>query len=324
MTSSMFLAQKLISFTESVFWLAHGLERRHALNFGSENAPAGAWSAETFAEIVTEWRGIMSGAGVDPGSVAATALASLPVESLLTQSQRSEIFLNFLIYLAKAGAAAIPDAQIADPQIRQLYDLLREQDIAVTQSFEDGLLPDTGVFLQIGANDGNAPDDQNFHPIYRNPGWRKILLEPNPDAAAGLRAFVRGMPGVTVLEAAVSDRSGSRMMTMHDHSRLSTFEQDALERGSGRQVPVQCLDGPDLFETAALNEVDVFVCDTEGHDRVVVEQVLGCTQPSLICVEYANLATSDRIRLLQMLQAHGYRWCRAPLSLDVLAIRGRD
>lgn len=324
-TRQAFLAQKLITFTEAVFWLAHGMERRFAMNFGTAEAAGSPWSDDIFETIVSEWREILTKAGTDPGRVAAIAIGSLPLQALLTQSQKSEVFLNFLIYLAKTGGAAVPAGQIADPDLSRQYEHLRGQDFSVTGRFANLLKAARGTFLHIGANDGNSPDDQAFHSLYSNRDWTKVLVEPNPHAAATLGRFVRDMPNIRIIEAAISDATEEKQMTMYKRSRLSSLSPEHTvpiqESDPGEDVPVQCLDGPSLFRTAALSEVDVLVCDTEGHDRIVLEQVFRCTRPRGICVEFANLALADRIAVIEDLEASGYRWCWAPLSLDIVAVR---
>ncbi len=318
-------AQKLVMFTEAVFWLAHGLERRYTANFGVPGSSAIPWTAALRDQLVEEWREILQSRGVDPGAVAVAALHALPVEELLSHSQRSEIFVNFLIYLAKQHGNLIPDTPCTTPQMTRLYRLLQDQDFSVIRRFDERLSLSAGTFLHVGANDANSPDDQSYMGIYRNADWKKVLVEPDPRALSALRQNVKGMPEVEIVEAVVSDTTAEKTLNLYENTQLSTLEpQLATQTRSapaGQAINVNSLDGPSLFKAGNLTQVDIFVCDTEGHDRIVLEQVLRCATPSALELEFANLTIEDRIAVIEMLVSRGFDWCREPFTLDIIAVR---
>lgn len=317
-------AQKLVMFTEVVFWLAHGLERNYAINFGIPGSNAITWTDALRDQLVEEWREIVQRYGVEPGTVAVAALHALPVEHLLSHSQRSEIFLNFLIYLAKQHGGTIPDTACTTPQMKRLYQLLQDQDFSVIRRFNECLRRPAGAFLHVGANDANSPDDQSYIGIYQNADWKKVLVEPDPRALTALRQNVKGMPAVEIIEAVISDTTAMKTLTLYESTRLSTLEPQiptpTASTPEGHEINVNALDGPSLFEAGNLTHVDVFVCDTEGHDRIVLEQVLRCTTPGAIALEFANLAAEDRIAVIEMLVSRGFDWCREPFTLDIIAV----
>ncbi|MDG2285780.1 MAG: hypothetical protein P8N43_09650, partial [Alphaproteobacteria bacterium] len=123
----------------------------------------------------------------------------------------------------------------------------------------------------------------------------------------------------------MSDMIGTRALTVFPSSRQSTFDPRLAgqERGGGRgtAVDVRCIDGASLFAEAGIDTVDVLICDTEGHDRVVLEQVLGLTEPGAIVLEFAHLGPADQIAVIELLERREYRWCWQPLSLDIFAVR---
>jgi FkbM family methyltransferase len=182
----------------------------------------------------------------------------------------------------------------------------------------------SGLFLQIGANDAAGADDRNYRAVLSASGWRKVLVEPVPAAVAALRRNTAGLPDVTIVDAAVSDATGSRMIMEFPDSRLSTLDArlaaTARAGARGRQTRIRCVDGAALFAEAGIDRVDVLVIDTEGHDRVVLEQVLAHATPGAVVLEFGHLSAGDQTAVIDLLEVRGYTWCWAPLSLDLYAV----
>ncbi|KIT17622.1 FkbM family methyltransferase [Jannaschia aquimarina] len=108
------------------------------------------------------------------------------------------------------------------------------------------------------------------------PGSRFVLVEPNPEVLARLRANIalNGLTDVEVVEVAISDEPGR--MTLHfspndnqGEARLGiAFDTDA----GGIDVEVTTL--PDLLTTLGIEEVDLLKVDVEGvEDRVILPAI---------------------------------------------------
>ncbi len=117
-------------------------------------------------------------------------------------------------------------------------------------------------------------------PIARaaGPGSRFLLVEPNPEMVARLRANIalNGLSSVQVDEVAVGDEEGRA--TLHfspngnpGQSRLGVaFNDDA----GGIEVPVETL--PGLAARHGITEIDLLKVDVEGlEDRVILPALRG-------------------------------------------------
>lgn len=322
-TRRSFFAHRLVMFTEVTFWAAFELQHVD----GQRRLSGGRtfWSPQMLDALAADWRRIVEARGVPGQQVATAALSALPIEQMYGSSQRAAAFVNFLAYLLLTCGGRMPARPGSSPGFVGILERLGRQDFNARAMVAARLAQPSGVFLQVGANDAAGADDRNYRTILAAPGWRKVLVEPVPAAVTALRRNTSDMPGVTVIDAAVSETAGNRRMTVFPDSRLSTLDPrlaaTARAGARGRQLRIRCVDGAALFAEAGIDRVDVLVSDTEGHDRVVLEQVLAHVTPGAVVLEFGHLSTGDQAAVIDLLEARGYRWCWAPLSLDLYAAR---
>lgn len=140
--------------------------------------------------------------------------------------------------------------------------------------------------VQIGANDGNRNDPAQQH--VRRPDVQALLVEPVKGYFDQLEANYRGVVGVKCAQVAIDAVAGTaQMWEVDERSRLrgsSSMHREVIDSaawvtgdrdvsGLLRQieVPTRTLSG--LLEENEVSRVDWLVVDTEGHDKVVLDQV---------------------------------------------------
>lgn len=199
------------------------------------------------------------------------------------------------------------------------------------------------VFLQVGGMDG-----KRFDPVYafvKHYGWRGLILEPLADLFAALSANYRGSVGVTLVQAAMTDRDGRRDMVRVDRvaaadgrvpvwaEGLGSFfpERNALG-GVGvepdlhaallrhsRHEPVDCITLRSLVERWGLPRLDLLQVDAEGCELEVLRQVdRQGFRPRVVHLEHWALSGHEKGELLGLLGERGYSLRMS--ESDVLAI----
>ena len=204
-------------------------------------------------------------------------------------------------------------------------------------------------FVEIGANDGEQHDHLRPH-ILRG-DWRGVMVEPVPYVFERLQETYASVPGVTLENAAVSDRDGS--LTLHHlaesddvtlppwYHALGTTSRDALLRHA-KDIPdvedrivttvVPCLTFSSLCAGHHLRSVDLVVLDTEGHDYEILRASdLPAWRPRLVVYEHFHLSPADRASCRALMEDWGYEmmeegfdtWCLRPVEGDALTRRWR-
>jgi FkbM family methyltransferase len=180
------------------------------------------------------------------------------------------------------------------------------------------------TFVQIGANDG-AHDD-TLTPLIKRYGLRGVLVEPQPAAAASLRALHAAHAGVTVAEVAVAAERGEltlwRLVGPERVGKLkldavTSFDRGHLEkhrRQSGADLTIESFSVPamplaEILREHELGKPDMVFIDTEGMDRVILDQVdLSAEGPAFIQFEFSNLKSEDLRHCHRRLLEQGYRF----------------
>ncbi len=178
--------------------------------------------------------------------------------------------------------------------------------------------------VQIGAKDGIHTDP--ISSLVRELGWAGVLVEPNPHNFLLLQEHYRAFPQIKLENAAIAAEDGTvqlyRPKELLDGSHNPLKGKDSLHPESFSkyswmaenwadlvepiEVPALCLDS--LFEKYSLREIHFFVCDTEGHDKVILDQLdLSRFAPSFIQFEFVHLGSQEVATLVQRLRSHGYR-----------------
>ena len=308
-------------FTEVVFWAAYGLRILDSTRRSADATAAPVWSPAVLDRLRADWGRIAQAAGVAPSALAAASLKALPIEAVYRSGKQGAGLVNFLVHFLLAEGGDVEPEADHGAEFARLMAQLGRQDLNVRAEVEASLEAPAGSFLQIGANDGSSDDDLAFQRIYHSPGWRKVLVEPVRSALTRLRQATADLPGVTIVGAAVSGESGTRTMRVFPSTRLSTLAPSVDGAERGRPVRVRCVDGPALFAEAGIATVDVLVVDTEGHDRIVLGEVLRMATPGAIVLEFVNLDMAEQIAAIELLEARGYAWCWPAVSLDLFAVK---
>jgi len=175
------------------------------------------------------------------------------------------------------------------------------------------------LVLQVGASEGHFND-----PIAEllltgpNPA---LLVEPDPSNFAALEARYRNSPRIEVVNAAIGDIDGStllytikregRWLESPHASQLSSFSRNHLLLHGVLENEIKTLSVPSLRVSTVLaaqspRHLGFVMCDTEGYDRQVVEQILDIDlMPTFICFEFIHIM-NDLSLLCQRLKERGY------------------
>lgn len=182
-------------------------------------------------------------------------------------------------------------------------------------------------FVEIGANDGQKYD--HVHSYASSGAWTGLMVEPVTHIWERLARHYEAVPGVTAVNAAVSDRDGrmtffylrdvdpveaARLPDFYD--ALGSFSREAIlnhapqipdieERIVEREVEVLRFDT--LLARHGLDAVDLVVIDTEGHDWAIVRSIDLLRQgPRLLVYEHFHLSPAERAEARAHLGAAGY------------------
>jgi FkbM family methyltransferase len=174
----------------------------------------------------------------------------------------------------------------------------------------DGLMPEGGVFLDVGAHIGR------WSLRLAGKASAVIAVEPNPDTAAVLRYHIdlNGLGGkITVIEAAAWDKPDR--LYLHDpNKRLtggSTRARPVAETEGATAVdavPLSMLLMPDE-DDAPLPRLDLVKLDVEGADLAALRgmaALLLAYKPVLFIEDHSIYGYYDRADLLALVESLGY------------------
>jgi len=181
------------------------------------------------------------------------------------------------------------------------------------------------TFLQIGAFDGAGDDD--LHELVVRHRLRGLLVEPQPAAFTRLRQTYRDQPQVTLLQAAIAEREGTRDLYCRrgDASMAASFDREHLRKHgiSDAEIvarPVVCHTIESALRTAGLERVDLIQIDAEGYDWPIIRSIDFTTlRPAILRFEYRHMRPADADACLELLAGHGYRFLLEPH--DIIAHR---
>lgn len=182
-------------------------------------------------------------------------------------------------------------------------------------------------FVEVGANDGEKHD--HLRPLVLAGGWHGIVVEPVPYVFARLRRNYAGLPGVICENVAITDRDGelpfyhlaepapNELEHLPEwYDGIGSFSEEAV-LGHRPHVPdierrvvrrrVTTLTYRSLLSRHGVEQVDLLVVDTEGHDWEILKTVdLGERRPRLIVYEHFHLPLETRNVAHAHLVAAGY------------------
>ena len=161
-----------------------------------------------------------------------------------------------------------------------------------------------GYYVEVGANDPRERS-QTWH--LEQQGWTGVLIEPQPNLAATLRAERKAM---VFAVACSSPTNAGRELPLHVAGPLSSFDRRSMAPGATPEkvirVPVRTLDSI-LEEAGSPTAFDFLSIDVEGHEIEVLQGLdLARWRPRLIMIE-DHVADLSKHRYLN---AAGYRIIR--------------
>lgn len=177
-------------------------------------------------------------------------------------------------------------------------------------------------FLHLGANDGVK---DNFTAFLREPAnVESILVEPQRPCLPKLAALQTQNPRIRVLPLAFGQTDGEALLYRFDHEFekgiqldvFSSFDRAMLEEKKNYfslksaivsdRVETGTL--PTLLARGGAPRLDILVCDIEGLDHQVIEQLVTKIRPLPIIVVFEQrwLTVEQRRHTYQLLDAHGY------------------
>ena len=166
----------------------------------------------------------------------------------------------------------------------------------------DMLLPDDGVFLDVGSNYG-------YFSIYvaTRPGFHGHIhaFEPIDQTFAGLRSLVEQLQcgeAVTCHHAAASDEIGTAKMEVGTDSGLSAIKENLAGGETVQKVTLDSLN---------LDRVDFMKVDVEGHEAQALrgaDALIRSKQPFIFLESWIAPEQPDKVfEPLQFLLDRGYR-----------------
>lgn len=190
----------------------------------------------------------------------------------------------------------------------------------------------------VGANDGIKRDPLRPHLLTRD--WTCYLLEPVPHVYEALRRNTRWIAGAVPVNVAIADRDGELpFYTVRPpgpgetvwpwYDALGSFDRDVV-LSHHELIPdieqrlvtttVRAVTFDRFVEEHGIDDLDLLLIDTEGHDFHVLSQVdLDTLAPALVVYEHHHLAPDVRRRAEELLRRAGYRTLAE--GLDTMAVR---
>ena len=181
------------------------------------------------------------------------------------------------------------------------------------------------TFLQIGAFDGEGDDD--LRALIVEYGLRGVLVEPQPAAFARLCETYCDQPQVTLLEAAIAERPGTRDFYCRrgEASMAASFDRRHLTKHGIADaeivaLPVACHTIDTALAVAGLERVDLIQIDAEGYDYQIIRTInFARVRPAIVRFEYRHMTGREADACLALLAGHGYRFLVEPR--DITACR---
>ncbi|HEY2652954.1 MAG TPA: FkbM family methyltransferase [Solirubrobacteraceae bacterium] len=170
-------------------------------------------------------------------------------------------------------------------------------EVIVRREYDELPCENAEVIVDLGAHIGLAA----LRLLAANPSAHVIAVEPDPFLIDQLRANVSGLP-VTVVHAAISDRSGERILYRSD---LFSWA-NSLERIMPVQVPVsvKAVTLDELLDACSCSHVDLLKVDIEGAEWDLFSRGLPSRVRSVVGEIHGRAGRTPQ-ELVDVLTAHG-------------------
>ncbi len=173
---------------------------------------------------------------------------------------------------------------------------------------------ETGVFLDIGANDGKTLS--NTYDLFLR-GWMGVLIEPSPKAFTRLSKLYQDLGMelhqkaiVTHPEDSVSFWESTEHLTNADVALLSSTIHSEISKWSKtpttfQEITVPCCTLQTVLDESKYKQFDFISIDTEGLDYEILLKVdpisLGL---KALCVEYNGIQPE---KYIQYMSGYGFK-----------------
>jgi FkbM family methyltransferase len=186
--------------------------------------------------------------------------------------------LNFRLKLRTDDLGLTKDLVLSGVREREAVDFLRP------------MLHGFRTVVEIGANQGYYAI---LEALETAPEAKIYAFEPHPDNIRTLRLNIElnecGAKFAEVIQAAVSDRSGTSELNIHALSNWHSLNRIALPKGGWKSaLSVDTVTLDDFCRSRNIEMVDFVRMDVEGHEAAVVDgatQVLSVSRDCVVFIE---------------------------------------
>ncbi len=151
----------------------------------------------------------------------------------------------------------------------------------------------TGVFIDIGANDGITFSNTR---ALAERNWQGVLVEPSPKAFFKLKELYAGHKGFYLYPYAISGHNGKAMLqesgplcSANDVGLVSTFHSHEVDRFASavkyEPVEVETFRWKTFLNRLKFKEFDMISIDVEG-DELSILPYMDLSSTKLICLEW--------------------------------------
>lgn len=192
------------------------------------------------------------------------------------------------------------------------------------------------TFVEVGANDGLSGDPLRDYILRYK--WKGVLIEPQPDVFARLKANYDGRDdGISFENVAISSDPNAITIyrlptrspggtvgaaTVASANQKITAKQLGVKADKLERILVPTLRLDEIVARHKLADLDILQLDTEGLDWEVLQTLdLEKTRPWLIRFEHGHLPPRAIGAMTQHLNAHGYDVHFGGYESDSVALR---
>jgi FkbM family methyltransferase len=190
------------------------------------------------------------------------------------------------------------------------------------------------TFLQIGVYDGVTHDPLRRHIVAHS--WSGLMVEPQKGSVEGLRELYRDQPRIRIVNAAVDETSGKRVLytVVGPHAPmwaggLASFDRDTIVKHEHlcpglssmiHEETVTCLPFETILADLPSDRLDILQIDTEGADGLILSLFpFDRIRPAIVHFEIKHLDKTAQEQAYDLLLKHGYRLARSG-GEDMLAV----
>jgi FkbM family methyltransferase len=156
-----------------------------------------------------------------------------------------------------------------------------------------------------------------------------VLVEPQPTAFHRLRQTYADQPQVTLVNAAIAERPGTRTLycPRQGDAMVSSFDRRHLVRHGIRSSEivarsVSCHTVAGVLEAAGMTRVDLLQIDTEGYDYQILQSIdFAAMGPVIVRFEFRHMSRRHANACIKLLAGHGYRFLVE--ASDIIAYRAQ-